>query len=84
MGRIKSLKIDKRRDIILVEKILPDGTVLSGTRFYCGCCGQQMGTLTSELKFPFGDDVLIKAFGDSSIRWKLIFEIEKNLHKWQN
>lgn len=62
-ARIKSIKIDKRRDVIIVDADGPN--LQAGRRFFCGCCGKLMGINSTPLNFPFQDTMLFKSFGDT-------------------
>ena len=51
MKKKEGIKIDKMRDLIIIEKS-NGNTVLKGSKFYCGCCGNILGEAKKEISFP--------------------------------
>ena len=63
--RVKKITIYIRKDVFIVEKINCDRTVPVETRFFCGCCGEIIGTNQIELTFPFHVKDLISSLGQT-------------------
>lgn len=49
---VKKVHVPKRAEVILVEKFIGD-TILPGSRFYCGCCGEPVARSVQEIISPF-------------------------------
>lgn len=66
--RYKSIKIIKPLDVIIVEFVDVCGTIIPGSRLFCGRCGHQLGTVLSAIQFPFDDYILLSSMNkDHSI-----------------
>lgn len=53
---MKKIKIDNKRDLIIIERVLHGSTILPGTKFYCGCCGGLLCVNNKTLVFPLKSD----------------------------
>lgn len=73
------IKIKKLSDIIIIEKS-KDDTILKDSKLYCGCCGNQLGILKSNITFPFQSHQLIKKLKDRSFKTS-IFGLRHNTCK---
>ena len=68
---MNTIKIDKRRDILIAEKV--DGTtILKDGEIYCGCCGSSIGTMKKKLKFPFNNFQFLKSLKNKSVNNTII------------
>lgn len=59
------VKIDEKRDLLIVEKH-KDGTILKGSKIFCGCCGEQFGILKKNMTFPFKYNEFVLALKNKS------------------
>lgn len=59
--------IDRLRDYVIVEK--SDGNnILSGSKLFCGCCGNSLAEVQSEIVFPFESAELEKILKNKTFR----------------
>ena len=65
------IKIDKLRDILIVEKT--DGDVfLKGSEIYCGCCGNPIGVMKKNLKMPFKPEMFLNSLKNKNVDWWIL------------
>lgn len=60
------IKIDKRRDYIIIEKS-NGNDILKGSLLFCGCCGESIGESTKTITAPFRSDQVAKALKNKTI-----------------
>lgn len=68
---MKKIKIDKRRDYLIIEKF-KDDTILKDSHVYCGCCGESIGKMKKKLSSPIYPHVLLKTLKKKSVDWTII------------
>ncbi len=65
------IKIDKRRDYIIIEKS-NGNDILKGSLLFCGCCGESIGESTKTIVAPFRSDQVVKALKDKTISYAVM------------
>lgn len=65
---METIKIDKLRDLLIVEK--SDGNIiLKGSNIYCGCCGNPIGEMKKNMTMPFKSWDFLDALKNKSVEW---------------
>lgn len=68
-SRISRIKVKDPLPVIITERAVGH-TILAGSRFFCGACGNQIATMAKRSRFPFMDGYFFNNIIDS--KFKLI------------
>lgn len=65
LKKMDNIKVEKMMDVIVIEKY-NGNTLLKGGHLFCGCCGESLAFLTSDITFPFNSKELMEVLADIS------------------